>query len=194
MGNDRHRRWWGGKACPPPRLMQYVACSLSSAGFMMSSSIAPSDRAAANEPPDSGEERYTFLIALGERVRALRARRGMTRKALAQATDVSERHLANLEYGVGNASILVLQQVARALDCSFAELLGEATAQSPEWLMLREMLEGHDEATLQRVRTTVGQMLSAGPDHSAESRSGRIALVGLRGAGKSTLGRMLAAD
>ena len=59
------------------------------------------------------ERKDPFLIALGERVRALRARRGMTRKALAQATDVSERHLANLEYGVGNASILVLLQVTR---------------------------------------------------------------------------------
>ena len=51
--------------------------------------------------------------ALGERVRALRSRRGMTRKAVALAADVSERHLANLEYGIGNASILVLLQVAR---------------------------------------------------------------------------------
>ena len=161
------------------------------AGLASDSAVLPPspDRAS-----DAGERKDPFLMGLGERIRALRAQRGMTRKVLAQATDVSERHLANLEYGVGNASILVLQQVARALDCSFAELLGEATAQSPEWLMLREMLEGHDEATLQRVRTTVGQMLSAGPDHSAESRSGRIALVGLRGAGKSTLGRMLAAD
>src|SRR5271165_6933829 len=103
----------------------------------MSSTILPAGVLVPAEPPPSeageaeGERKDPFLIALGERVKALRARRGMTRKALAQATDVSERHLANLEYGVGNASILVLQQVARALDCSFAELLGEATAQSP---------------------------------------------------------------
>ena len=49
----------------------------------------------------------------------------MTRKALALAADVSERHLANLEYGIGNASILVLQQVAQALQCSLAELVGD---------------------------------------------------------------------
>ena len=83
-----------------------------------------------------------FLMALGERVRQLRARRGMTRKACAVAADVSERHLANLEYGVGNASILVLQQVAQALQCSLAELTGDVTTSSPEWLMLRELLEG----------------------------------------------------
>src|SRR5271165_4255688 len=166
----------------------------------MSSTILPADLIAPGELSPSqasegeGERKDPFLIALGERVRALRARRGMTRKALAAATEVSERHLANLEYGVGNASVLVLLQVTRALHCSFAELLGDVTTQSPEWLLLREMLENRDEATLRRVRTAVGQMLSGGPNHSAESHSGRIALIGLRGAGKSTLGRMLAED
>ena len=83
-------------------------------------------RCATRSPAGGPRPREPFLIALGERVRALRARRGMTRKALALATDVSERHLANLEYGVGNASILVLLQVTQALQCSFAELLGDA--------------------------------------------------------------------
>jgi XRE family aerobic/anaerobic benzoate catabolism transcriptional regulator len=133
-----------------------------------------------------------FLVALGERVRALRSRRGMTRKAAAQLAEVSERHLANLEYGVGNASILVLQQVAHALQCPLAELIGDITTSSPEWLMLRELLEGRDEDTLRRVRVTVGQMLGTGG--SSEARSPRIALIGLRGAGKSTLGQMLAED
>ena len=136
-----------------------------------------------------------FLVALGERVRQLRARRGMTRRACALAAEVSERHLANLEYGVGNASILVLLQVAQALQCSLAELMGDVTTSSPEWLMLREMLEGRDEATLRRVRVAVGEILhgtaaSSGP----AGRNTRIALVGLRGAGKSTLGRLLAED
>ena len=55
---------------------------------------------------------------------------------------MSERHLANLEYGIGNASILVLQQVASALDCSLAELVGDVTTSSPEWLLMRELLRG----------------------------------------------------
>jgi XRE family aerobic/anaerobic benzoate catabolism transcriptional regulator len=95
-----------------------------------------------------GEElgKNPFLMALGDRVRQLRARRGMTRKATALAAEVSERHLANLEYGVGNASILVLLQVAQALQCSLAELTGDITTSTPEWLMLREMLGGRDEA------------------------------------------------
>ena len=137
-------------------------------------------------------KKHPFLEALGERVRALRSRRGMTRKALAQLADVSERHLANLEYGVGNASILVLLQVAGALHCSLGELIGDITTSSPEWLMIRELLEQRDEATLQRVRVAVGEMLGTGGGNA--NTSSRIALVGLRGAGKSTLGQMLAED
>ena len=143
-----------------------------------------------DSPPE--EEKNPFLVTLGERVRSLRARRGMTRKAVAVAADVSERHLANLEYGIGNASILVLLQVANALECSLAELVGDVTTSSPEWLMIRELLEPRDDATLRRVRVAIGQMLGTG--HGATERSSRIALIGLRGAGKSTLGKKLADD
>ena len=131
-----------------------------------------------------------FLVALGERVRLLRARRGLTRKGVALASGVSERHLANLEYGVGNASILVLQQVATALDCSLAELVGDITTSSPEWLMLRELLQGKGEADLRRARAALAVLFGGGQIDPARSR--RIALVGLRGAGKSTLGALLA--
>ena len=146
--------------------------------------------------PNEAEVKEPFLAALGERTKALRVRRGLTRKALARATGVSERHLANLEYGVGNASILVLLQVAQALQCSLAELVGDFTTQSPEWLMLREMLADRDEATLRRVRLAALELIGGGRPRSDEAPapSSRIALIGLRGAGKSTLGRMLAED
>lgn len=137
-------------------------------------------------------DKNPFLLALGERVRALRARRGMTRKAVAQAAEVSERHLANLEYGEGNVSILLLLQVAQALQSSLAELLGDVTTTSPEWLLIRELLEGRDDATLRRVRVALADMLGTGT--STGPRSNCIALIGLRGAGKSTLGQMLADD
>jgi XRE family aerobic/anaerobic benzoate catabolism transcriptional regulator len=145
---------------------------------------------------EGGDEKNPFLVALGDRVRSLRSRRGMTRKALAVATDVSERHLANLEYGVGNASILILLQVSQALQCSLAELLGDVTTRSPEWLMIREMLEQRDEDTLRRVRVAVGELLGTGGEHGSggRARSARVALIGLRGAGKSTLGERLAGD
>jgi XRE family transcriptional regulator, aerobic/anaerobic benzoate catabolism transcriptional regulator len=133
-----------------------------------------------------------FLVALGERVRAIRSRKGLTRKALANAAQVSERHLANLEYGEGNVSILVLVQIALALQSSLAELLGDVTTSSPEWLLFRELMQGLDETELRRVRTAVGRLLGKAPD--TQVVSARIALIGLRGAGKSSLGRLLAED
>ncbi|MDB5827931.1 MAG: transcriptional regulator, family with shikimate kinase [Variovorax sp.] len=139
-----------------------------------------------------GEEKNPLLVALGDRVRNLRAQRGLTRKAVAAAANVSERHLANLEYGTGNASILVLQQVATALHCPLAELVGDVTTSSPEWLLIRELLEHRNEADLRRVRVAIGELLGTAGVDAARHR--RIALVGLRGAGKSTLGQMLADD
>ena len=142
-------------------------------------------------------DKNPLLIRLGERVRHLRSRRGMTRKAVSMAAGVSERHLANLEHGVGNASYLVLHEVAQALQCSLAEIVGDITTSSPEWLMLRELLEQRDEATLRRVREAVGALLGTGGGASARAGGNqptRVALIGLRGAGKSTLGRLLADD
>ena len=159
--------------------------------------LTPTHETALPVGPAEGEAaKHPFLVALGERVRALRSRRGMTRKALSVAADVSERHLANLEYGVGNASILVLLQVAQALQCPLAELLGDVTASSPEWLLIRELLDQRDDATLRRVRVAIGELLGTGGDHGqgTSQRSSRVALIGLRGAGKSTLGQMLAED
>jgi XRE family aerobic/anaerobic benzoate catabolism transcriptional regulator len=156
----------------------------------------PSSESSAPSGPVDADPKHPFLVALGERVRSLRARRGMTRKALALSADVSERHLANLEYGVGNASILVLLQVTQALQCSLAELIGDVSTSSPDWLMLRELLSGRDEATLRRVRVAVGEMLGTDSTRGApgQASSPRVALIGLRGAGKSTLGQMLADD
>jgi len=146
---------------------------------------------ASNATPP-GEARNPLLAALGDRVRNLRAQRGLTRKAVAVSAGVSERDLANLEYGIGNASILVLQQVAGALHCSLAELVGDVTTSSPEWLLIRELLEHRSEADLRRVRVALGELLGTASVDPARHR--RIALVGLRGAGKSTLGQMLAED
>ena len=146
--------------------------------------------------PTPPGDKNPFLVALGERVRALRSRRGMTRKAVSLAAGVSERHLANLEYGEGNASILVLLQVAGALHCTLAELLGDVTTSSPEWLMIRELLEHQDDAALRRVRLAVGELLGTGGAQGGalQAPSTRVALVGLRGAGKTALGQMLADD
>lgn len=138
----------------------------------------------------ASEEKDPFLTALGERLRDLRSRRGLTRKALAQLADVSERHLANVESGVGNASIQFLRQLTNVLNCTLAEMIGDETASSPEWLMIREILRGRSDEELAKARSTLAGLFDAPTSQSA--RRQRIALIGLRGAGKSSLGRMLA--
>ena len=83
----------------------------------------------------------------------------MTRRALAESAQVSDRHLANLEYGIGNPSMLVLLQVSRALQCPLAELIGDITTSNPEWLLIRELLGDADEATLRRVRIQIAEQM-----------------------------------
>ncbi|WP_151633634.1 helix-turn-helix transcriptional regulator [Noviherbaspirillum aerium] len=136
------------------------------------------------------EEKDPFLVALGERLRALRSRRGLTRKALARLANVSERHLANLESGVGNATLQFLRQLTSVLNCTLAEMIGDETATSPEWLMIREILRGRSDEELAKARSTLAGIFDAPTSETA--RRQRIALVGLRGAGKSSLGRMMA--
>ncbi|KRB64224.1 MULTISPECIES: helix-turn-helix transcriptional regulator [Oxalobacteraceae] len=136
------------------------------------------------------EEKDPFLVALGERLRALRSRRGFTRKALARLANVSERHLANVESGVGNATIQFLRQLTTVLNCTLAEMIGDETATSPEWLMIREILRGRSDEELAKARSTLAGIFDAPTSETA--RRQRVALIGLRGAGKSSLGRMLA--
>ena len=170
----------------------------------MSSIILPLDPAADVSGPtalstaqDQAEvQKNPFLIALGERALALRIRRGMTRKALSHAAKVSERHLANLEYGVGNVSVLVLLQLSQALGASFTQLLGDTHDASPEWQRIHDMLGGASEAQLRLVRESLDALLESSKYQGTgpNAHSSRIALIGLRGAGKSTLGRLLAED
>jgi len=145
-----------------------------------------------NQTAGLEDTRDAFLSALGERVRALRHRRGMTRKRLAEAAGVSERHLANLETGQGNASVMLLRDLARALASSIGEIVGEDVVASGESARIRDLLRGRDEAALARARKTLTEALGAAAADAG--RDTRIALIGLRGAGKSTLGRMLAED
>ncbi|QJQ03466.1 helix-turn-helix transcriptional regulator [Herbaspirillum rubrisubalbicans] len=133
-----------------------------------------------------------FLLAVGARLKMLRARRGLTRKALAQLADVSERHLANVESGSGNATLQFLRQLAAVLNCSLAEVIGDETTSSPEWLMIRELLRGRTEAEMARGRAALMELFAA-PVGDLQRRQ-RIALIGLRGAGKSTLGKRLAQE
>jgi XRE family aerobic/anaerobic benzoate catabolism transcriptional regulator len=133
-----------------------------------------------------------FLGQLGNRTRRLRARRGLTRRELAKEADVSERHLANLETGTGNPSVQILRQIARALNCSVAELVGDEGDESADWLLIRDLLRSRSAGEMAEARRALTDHF--GLTGGAGRRNDRIALIGLRGAGKSTLGRMLAED
>ena len=112
--------------------------------------------------------------------------------AVAVGAGVSDRNAASREEGVGTASLLVRLQVAHARECSLAELLGDISTSSPEWLLIRELLAGADEAGLRRARPAIAEALGSAGRWPARRR--RVALVGLRGAGKCTLGSWLAED
>jgi XRE family aerobic/anaerobic benzoate catabolism transcriptional regulator len=151
---------------------------------------APAARGAkaAKRPVGGTAEDRVFLAALGERVREARARRGMTRRQLAGDSAVSERFLAHLEAGSGNVSVLKLRQIAEALHLPPADLFIDDTEQSVELTLIRQFLERLPASKLPEVRAKLKRQFG-----SAETeRRKRIALLGLRGAGKSTLGARLA--
>src|SRR5581483_9379089 len=134
-------------------------------------------------------EGSAYLTALGERIRGLRARQGMTRRILAVQSGVSERFLAEVETGSGNPSVLTLRQLASALDVAPELLMIEGVAASVEFTHTTELLRELDEAELREAQQWLENKF--GQDESRD-RKQRVALVGLRGAGKSTIGGMLA--
>jgi XRE family transcriptional regulator, aerobic/anaerobic benzoate catabolism transcriptional regulator len=137
----------------------------------------------AQQPSDED-----FLRALGVRVREMRSRRGMTRKMVARESDVSERHLAQLELGDGNVSVVLLRRIATALNVSLADLFAAEGSESDAKRSLRDLLERLPAQQLSAVVARLTKEFGASP----KDRHSRIALIGLRGAGKSTLGVKLA--
>jgi XRE family aerobic/anaerobic benzoate catabolism transcriptional regulator len=113
---------------------------------------AENSRVKASKEPERRETDDAFLTVLGRRVRSAREERELSRKQLAESADVSERYLAQLELGDGNASVTLLRRVSRALGVRLTQLI----------------------------------------DDEERKEHQRIALIGLRGAGKSTLGSALA--
>jgi XRE family aerobic/anaerobic benzoate catabolism transcriptional regulator len=130
-----------------------------------------------------------FLIGVGRQVRELRERRGMTRKLLARQADVSERYLGQLEAGEGNISIILLRRVATALGARASDFL-EPDQSRLEERLIRRFLEQIPPHRVEDVLVRLARELGA----EREARRGRIALIGLRGAGKSTLGEQLARE
>ena len=128
----------------------------------------------------------SFLTRLGQRVRQSRAVRGMSRKVLARESDISERYIAQLESGEGNVSIILLRRVAAATGCRLEELIADPDGATEEWARIRPLLRDASPAQLDRI-TAVLTGVSQSPA-SPVANNDRIALIGLRGAGKSTLG------
>jgi XRE family transcriptional regulator, aerobic/anaerobic benzoate catabolism transcriptional regulator len=130
-----------------------------------------------------------FLAAIGGEVRRNRAKRGMTRRQLALASETSERYLAQIESGDGNPSVSVLRAIALALELPIVALLPETAAPDTTLGGILDLLAQVPEAELPALTKLIAARV-APPEHTDRAR--RIALVGLRGAGKSTLGRKLA--
>lgn len=127
-----------------------------------------------------------LIRAVGERVRRARERQNMPRRVLSEVSGVSPRYLAQLEAGEGNISIGLLQRVAQALDHRIEWFLSEDDPWSSETLRMADLFR----AATPDQRRAVMSVLQ--PETGAAERGRRICLLGLRGAGKSTLGRMAA--
>ena len=130
-----------------------------------------------------------YLRRLGERLRTLRNQRGMTRKALAAHARVSERYLAQLEAGKGNGSIVLLRRIATAIGLPVTQLLHDGAEPPLDFVLLSQFLERLSPPALANARKV---LLKHFCEPSEDLRRRRIALIGLRGGGKSTLGRLLA--
>src|SRR5258705_9301994 len=133
-----------------------------------------------------------FLEQLGQRVRTMRALRGMSRKVLAKVSGISERYIAQLESGKGNVSIVLLRRVSNAMGAQLEDLI-PTTEPAPDWPVIRDFVR----------KATPNQIAQAKDVLSGQARGAStlrrtpfagIALIGLRGAGKSTLGTMLARE
>lgn len=131
-----------------------------------------------------------FLRAFGERIRGERARRGMSRKLLAQHAGISERYLTQLESGKGNVSILILRHIAAALGLPLTRLV-EDEPPSPELTLVRQFLA---RLAPEQLTEAYGTLTARFADDAQVLRASRLALVGLRGAGKTTIGSAAAKE
>jgi XRE family aerobic/anaerobic benzoate catabolism transcriptional regulator len=129
-----------------------------------------------------------FLEQLGQRVRNMRALRGMSRKVLAKVSGISERYIAQLESGKGNVSIVLLRRVSHAMGAHLEDLIPVAEP-VPDWAVIRDLLRKATPDQIAQAKDALAGGGASAPRHASFSG---IALIGLRGAGKSTLGRMLA--
>ncbi len=149
----------------------------------MDKSLRQNRETAVNQELDS------FLAQIGGRVRKARAKRGVTRRTLAFDSGVSERYLAKLETGTANPSAAILRQIAHALDYPIGDFIPGTETMPAELSAVVEQLRTIDIARMADVKAILDTNFDAGT-----TRARRIALIGLRGAGKTSLGRRLSND
>ena len=130
----------------------------------------------------------SFLEQLGQRVRTMRALRGMSRKVLAKVSGISERYIAQLESGKGNVSIVLLRRVSNAMGAHLEDLIPHQEP-SLDWAVIRELLRKASPAQIAQAKDILS---GQGAAQQRRASFAGIALIGLRGAGKSTLGKLLA--
>lgn len=135
-----------------------------------------------------------LLNLLGKRVRELRSRRGLTRKQMSQEADVSERHLAQLESGRGNISVVLLERISAALRVPMANLFVPPTEESAEKVAEKKLIQRFLERLPEHRLEEVLSRLTRDFGQEEKTRRMRIALIGMRGAGKSTLGSIVAKE
>jgi XRE family aerobic/anaerobic benzoate catabolism transcriptional regulator len=144
----------------------------------------------ARESEDvSGRGDAAFAAEIGRMVRLGRAKRGMSRRQLAQASGTSERYLAQIESGAGNPSVLVLRAIADALEMPMFELLPQTGGVAAPYARIIDLLGRAPPSDLAAIADSIERQIA---HIAAADRGRRIGLVGLRGAGKSTLGKLLA--
>ncbi len=150
------------------------------------------DRTAKTAPKVTrDDDSDAYLVQLGRRVREMRAMRGLSRKVLAQVSGVSERYIAQLETGLGNVSIILLRRVAAAIGAPLEDLITGSASVSNDWALVRSLLGEATPAMIEEVKDILtGRRIAAHNPHAIAVD--RVALIGLRGAGKSTLGRLAA--
>lgn len=144
------------------------------------------------EPTDSAQAELEdgFLQQLGQRVRTMRGLRGMSRKVLARVSGISERYIAQLESGKGNVSIVLLRRVAQAMGAPLEDLI-PANDASPDWPVIRDLVRKATPLQIAHAKDILSGQSTAALAQRKVAFAG-IALIGLRGAGKSTLGKLLA--
>ncbi|MGY4424906.1 XRE family aerobic/anaerobic benzoate catabolism transcriptional regulator [Bradyrhizobium sp. JR6.1] len=137
---------------------------------------------------EANDPETDFLEQLGQRVRTMRALRGMSRKVLAKVSGISERYIAQLESGKGNVSIMLLRRVAGAMGAHLEDLI-PSSEPVPDWAVIRDLLR---KASPNQIAQAKDMLAGSSPLAPRGASFSGIALIGLRGAGKTTLGRMLA--